>query len=210
MSSDDDWENSSNEGGDDKKKKFDDEEEIDTEAEKKEKEAAEAKKAADKARIEAAKKKKEDEQKAAKAHAKAKSGKSYEDFKRENPDLTDAQIKDLMSKESEIGLADDLLAEDEEEKEEPTKAIKLVKMGDFEKYGREVGQRLVAANRINPTKAFYKEVFDESAKFLKATDLKAIVDQMNRTYNKKLEDERNAEKGKKSKKNKANASKQAN
>ena len=209
MSSDDDWENSSNEDTKEDKKKFDDEEEIDVDAEKKEKEAIAAKKAADRERLEAAKKKKEAEKAAAEAKRKAKSGKTYEDFKAENPGLSEAQIKDLMSKESEIGLADDLLAEDEEEKEVSTTSgvTKLEKQSDFERFGREVGQSLVKAKRINPTKTFFKEVFEESSKFLKATDLKAIVDQLTRTYNKKLEEERNAEKGKKSKKNKANASK---
>ena len=99
-----------------------------------------------------------------------------------------------------------MLADDEEEKtpakEAPTASApakrKLEKRGDYLKFGKEVGEQL-AEGRPKLQLAFFTACFEEYAKAAKSKDIKEVLDQLTKSYNLKIEEERKQDKEKKKK-----------
>ena len=82
---------------------------------------------------EAAEKKKKEAQLAAKKVSAKKAGKSLEDFKKENPGMSESQLKELMSQEGEATMADTLLADDDEEQKSEAPSVSGSNISKLEK-----------------------------------------------------------------------------
>lgn len=136
-----------------------------------------------------------------KIKGKTEKGASIEELKKLHPNAGEKQLQDMMSKESEKGLVDDLLdVGDEQEEPKIAKKVELTKKKDFQNYGEDIGVILAASKKPK----FYVNFFESSVKKvyqnLKTKDIADLIKALNKVKDEKQKQEDKSVPGKKDKK----------
>jgi hypothetical protein len=201
-------------------KKFADEEVVDKDKEERErKERQEAKKELQEQIKKTQEEKKKDEKDYEKIYndrikkAGALKTLSREEIKRQNPTLTEAQIDELMSRQAEEGMGENLFSEDTEAtpKNSLGSSIKELK-GEkaYKAFGREVAEYMIANGQShNHIPKFFGELFNALSDKITITKMKTIVNDFNDKLQKQKdeEDRKKAEEKKLEKKEKGGKNK---
>lgn len=220
----DDWEAFADEDAvieqDDNKNKFADEEIVD-----KDKEEREAKQKAEESKIakEEAKKQREEKKKDEKDYDKMfndrfeKAGAvkllSREEIKKKNPGLTEAQIDELMSRQAEENMGDNLFGDDTDQTPKAGLGSSITELkGEkaYKEFGREIAKHIAENGQSNNhIPKFFSELFNGLADKITIVKMRNIVSDFDNKLQKRKEEEdrkeREAKKLEKKPKNKKKA-----